>query len=137
MVDILLLKQRILRQLTNKALYYPSSNNEILSYFMKRKDFVCGIYYHNKIVGFSTVSHYRNKKYVIEDTVVLEQYRGNGYQRKMWRFIINSLPKNATIYCTIHPNNCYSLKNALSLGFKIKKAVKIYNNSPRYILQYR
>ena len=98
---------------------------------------MCGTFCNNKIVGFSTVSHYKKNIYIIEDTLVLDGYRGNGFQRKMWKYIINNLPINAIIVCTIHPDNCYSLNNALSLGFEIKKEVNIYNNSPRYILKYK
>lgn len=101
-----------------------------------RNDFICGVYYNNKLSGFSTVTYYKNNTYIIEDTLVLERYRGNGLQVIMWKYIINQIPKNATIVCTVHPENSYSLKNALSLGFVITKTSFLYNHSPRYILKY-
>ena len=121
----------------NKNLYYPSSFIELLTYLIKHDNYICGVYCNNKLVGYTTI-YYLNKKniYIIEDTLVLDKYRGRGYQKMMWKSIVNSLPSDNVIFCTVHPENIYSLHNALSVGFKIITYKKIYNNSPRYILKY-
>lgn len=120
----------------NNEFFYPSSSLEMLMYLINKKNFICGIYHCNKLVGFSTVCYIKNNnKYFIEDTLVHDKYRGKGFQKKMWLHIINFLPSSCDIFCTIHPQNIYSLQNALSVGFKIVSRKKLYN-SYRYILKY-
>lgn len=119
-----------------KEYYVPSTYLEILSYFMLKNDFVCGVYSERKLIAFSCVSYSSKKKYyTIEDTAVLEEYRGSGYQKQMWKYIIDHTPNSTSIYCTIHPHNHISLSNALSSGFRAIDC-KIKYHSVRYILKY-
>lgn len=136
-ISILKLKNIVVKNMQNKDLFYPSSSLDMLLYLIKKENSIYGIYNYNKLVAYSTVCY--NKKdgrYTIEDTLVFDRYRGRGYQMRMWQYIINVLPFDCEIFCTIHPKNIYSLQNALAIGFKIISIKNLYNNSPRYILKY-
>ena len=59
--------------------------------------------------------------------------RGQGLQRRLLQEGEKVL-KDRILLCTIHPDNQYSLKNALKLGYTIEKQVARYG-SVRYILR--
>lgn len=73
----------------------------------------------------------------IDSTAVDPAYRGRGIQRLLLRTAESWLEENSPdgiLLCTIHPDNRYSLQNALKLGYEIRKTVAIYG-SVRYLLK--
>lgn len=134
-LNIITLRDRVFSQMPNKDWYYPSSNQEILEYLLIENHFICGVWVDEQLIGFSTIYEYTKDNYCIEDTVVHSNYRGLGLQREMWKYIKTKLmARNATLWCTIHPSNHYSLNNAYYLGFKTIEKKVLYNNYERYIL---
>lgn len=69
----------------------------------------------------------------MDTAAVHPDFRGQGLQRRLIREAEKVL-KGHILLCTIHPDNRYSLKNALSLGYQIEKQVARYG-SVRYILR--
>ena len=127
-------KKLVVSSLKNRSYYSPSNSIEIFHYLVSPKSFICGAWLDNKLVGFSSVRcGFRN--YIIEDTVVAPKYRGNKLQYKMWSYIIERLPYPTTLWCTIHPQNTYSLNNALSLDFCVTDMKVMYHREIRYILK--
>lgn len=60
-------------------------------------------------------------------------YRGSGLQRRMMALAEAEL-RGRILLCTIHPDNRFSLRNALKLGYRIEKRVERYD-SVRYVLR--
>ncbi len=76
--------------------------------------------------------------YVVNmDTVsVLPSYRGHHLQRRLMLFAEEELRKEGYhhLICTIHPENKYSMNNALSLGYEVKKICEKYGGYHRAVL---
>ena len=72
----------------------------------------------------------------METVVISPKYRGHHLQAKLMAKAEEDLKEAGYKYllCTIHPNNQYSMNNALSLGYKVEKLVKKYGGLPRNIL---
>jgi len=72
----------------------------------------------------------------METVVIAPKYRGHHLQARLMAKAEEDL--NAAGYkhllCTIHPENPYSMNNALSLGYKVEKLVEKYGGLPRNIL---
>lgn len=132
---VLDVRNTVVKENNNSDFYFPSSSLELMQYIFIPNNIVCGIKYKKRLVAFSSVS-FKHGIYEIEDTAVLPNYRGMGMQRKMWRYIISQIPDSGILTCTIHPQNKYSLYNALSLGFKITERKCMYN-SERYVLELK
>ena len=60
-------------------------------------------------------------------------FRGRGLQKRMMAEAEKVLA-GCILLCTIHPDNCYSLNNALKLGYRIEKRIGRYG-SVRYVLR--
>lgn len=69
----------------------------------------------------------------MDTAAVHPDYRGRGLQNRMMRHAEQEL-RGKILLCTIHPDNRYSLNNALKLGYSIQKKTERYN-SIRYILR--
>lgn len=72
----------------------------------------------------------------LDNAAVHPDYRGLGLQRKMMLLAEQELRQrgNYILLCTIHPENTFSLNNALNRGFTIEKQQEKYG-SVRYILR--
>lgn len=71
------------------------------------------------------------------DTIAVHpNYRGMGLQHMLMQCAENEVCSSGDkiLLCTVHPNNQYSLKNILDLGYTIQRKVKKYD-SVRYILR--
>lgn len=69
------------------------------------------------------------------DTAAVDQdYRGRKLQKRMMEHAEHSYPVGTILLCTIHPDNRFSLENALSLGYRVEKKIAKYG-SIRYILR--
>lgn len=74
------------------------------------------------------------KRVVHMDTAAVHpDYRGRGLQNRMMLHAEQELV-GRILLCTIHPDNCYSLNNALKLGYTIEKKTERYD-SVRYVLR--
>ena len=73
----------------------------------------------------------------MDTAVILPGYRGNGLQGQLMQKAEADLKQAGYRYllCTIHPNNQYSMKNALKLGYKVAKSTVKYGGLPRNILR--
>ena len=69
----------------------------------------------------------------MDTAAVHPDFRGRGLQRKMM-FEAEKALNGRILLCTIHPDNRFSLQNALILGYRIEKRVARYG-SVRYILR--
>ncbi len=73
----------------------------------------------------------------METVVIAPAYRGHHLQARLMAKAEEDL-KDAGykhLLCTIHPDNPYSMNNALSLGYKVEKLVDKYGGLPRNILK--
>lgn len=72
----------------------------------------------------------------METVVIAPKYRGHHLQARLMAKAEEDLKAAGYkhLLCTIHPENPYSLNNALSLGYKVEKLVEKYGGLPRNIL---
>lgn len=72
----------------------------------------------------------------MESVSVLPAYRGHKLQRRLMEFAENDLKSTGHYYlfCTIHPDNKYSMNNALSLDYQVMKVCEKYGGYLRAIL---
>lgn len=78
----------------------------------------------------------RQKVAHMETAVVLSRYRGNHLQYRMMQEGEGDLRQRGYRYlmCTIHPENTYSLSNALKQGYQIMATKEKYGGYLRHIL---
>lgn len=69
----------------------------------------------------------------MDTAAVHPDFRGLGLQRRLMAEAEQVL-QGRILLCTIHPDNRYSLENALRLGYRIEKRIDRYN-SVRYVLR--
>lgn len=69
----------------------------------------------------------------MDTAAVHPDFRGRGLQRRMMAEAEKTLT-GRILLCTIHPENRYSLENALHLGYRIEKRIERYD-SVRYVLR--
>ena len=69
----------------------------------------------------------------MDTAAVHPDYRGRGLQKRMMALAEGELG-GKILLCTIHPDNRFSLGNALKLGYRIEKRVARYD-SVRYVLR--
>ncbi len=72
----------------------------------------------------------------LDTAAVHPDYRGLGLQRRMMQIVERSLAGEGEkiLLCTIHPENRFSLENALKMGYAIQKKIPKYD-SVRYVLR--
>ncbi len=72
----------------------------------------------------------------MDTVIILPQYRGGHLQKRLMQVAEADLKQAGYRYllCTIHPDNRYSLDNALALGYRSKKSTLKYGGLPRNIL---
>ncbi len=72
----------------------------------------------------------------MDTAVILPAYRGNGLQGRLMQKAEEDLKQAGfrCLLCTIHPDNHYSMNNALKLGYRVAKSTVKYNGLPRNIL---
>lgn len=72
----------------------------------------------------------------MDTAAVHPDYRGMGLQKKMMDLAERELSEkgNKILLTTVHPDNHYSLRNMLSLGYEIQARVRKYG-SERYVLR--
>lgn len=72
----------------------------------------------------------------METVIISPKYRGHHLQARLMAKAEEDLKASGYkhLLCTIHPDNKYSLNNALSLGYNIQKLTEKYGGLPRYIL---
>lgn len=63
-------------------------------------------------------------------------FRGRHLQQRLMRRAETELAAMGVDYlqCTVHPDNVFSLKNALALGYRELARVRLYGDSPRVVL---
>ena len=78
----------------------------------------------------------RQKVAHMETAVVLSRYRGNHLQYRMMQEGEGDLRQRGYRYlmCTIHPENTFSLSNALKQGYQIMATKEKYGGYLRHIL---
>ena len=89
-----------------------------------------GLYNHNKLIAFTIFCNIELEKEIMQKINIITEntgyykiclvhkdYRGNGYQKLLFKLLENSTNYNQII-TTVHPNNKVSLDNIKSLGFK-------------------
>jgi len=72
----------------------------------------------------------------MDSVAVHPDYRGQGLHRKFLETIeswVRGLGPRILL-CTIHPDNIFSLNNALKMGYQIQKRLALYD-SERYVLR--
>lgn len=69
----------------------------------------------------------------MDTAAVHPDFRGQGLQRRLMAEAEKELA-GRILLCTIHPDNRYSLQNALKLGYRIEKRIERYG-SVRYVLR--
>ena len=69
----------------------------------------------------------------MDTAAVHPDFRGRGLQRRMMAQAEEDL-RGKILMCTIHPDNRFSLNNALKLGYRIEKRIGRYG-SVRYVLR--
>ena len=72
----------------------------------------------------------------MKSIMVADGYRGNGFQKKLMKMLEEkAVEKGYTHSCTsIHPDNIYSMRNAVSLGYKYDHTARKYGGMVRDIL---
>lgn len=72
----------------------------------------------------------------IDSVAVLPAYRGHGLQKQLMQHAEALLEESGYHYlcCTVHPDNCYSLNSALSLGYKVMTTCEKYSGYLRAVL---
>ena len=72
----------------------------------------------------------------MDAAAVHPDYRGLGLQRKLLQTAEEWLCDGRTriLLCTVHPENRFSLNNALAMGYEIRRKISIYG-SVRYLLK--
>ncbi len=72
----------------------------------------------------------------MDTAAVHPDYRGHGLQKRLMAQAEQDLAEQGSriLLCTIHPDNCYSLQNALERGYTIQKTLPKYG-SRRCILR--
>lgn len=72
----------------------------------------------------------------MDSAAVLSGYRGQGLQKQLLQVAEDWLgqDQNRIFLCTVHPDNRFSLNNALAQGYEIQKQISIYG-SVRYLLK--
>ena len=146
--SILSCQQCVIESLSHPNYYFPSTSTELEDLLLceKSRGFILGAYIDNLLYGFVSIKKWVGKYYgynynpnkicySIEDTLVMEEYRGFGTQSLLWKEVISQLPKSSILLCTIHPQNEVSLSNAINLGFEKCMLCYPYDISPRIILK--
>lgn len=64
------------------------------------------------------------------------EFRGRRLQQRLMQRAETELAAMGVDYlqCTVHPDNVFSLKNALALGYRELARVRLYGDSPRVVL---
>lgn len=72
----------------------------------------------------------------MDTAVILPAYRGNGLQGRLMQKAEADLKQAgySCLLCTIHPDNQYSMNNAIKLGYRVAKSTVKYHGLPRNIL---
>lgn len=72
----------------------------------------------------------------MDSAAVDKEFRGNGYQQKLMKMAEHDAINLGYKYlmCTIHPDNKYSMNNALKLGYKVVKTKGKYGGKLRAIM---
>ena len=72
----------------------------------------------------------------METVVIVPEYQGHRLQARLMEMAEKDLKAAGYkhLLCTIHPENPYSMNNALSLGYRMEKQVEKYGGLPRNIL---
>lgn len=72
----------------------------------------------------------------MDSAAVHPDYRGLGLQRRLMETAEEMLTEEGShiLLCTVHPDNRFSLNNALKVGYAIQKKLEKYN-SVRYLLR--
>lgn len=70
----------------------------------------------------------------MDTAAVHPDYRGQGLQRRLMETAERELGSGKILLCTIHPENRYSLRNALTAGYEIQATLPMYG-SIRHLLR--
>ena len=70
----------------------------------------------------------------MDTAAVHPDYRGQGLQRRLMETAEREVGSGKILLCTIHPDNRYSLRNALTAGYEIQATLPMYG-SIRHLLR--
>lgn len=70
----------------------------------------------------------------MDTAAVHPDYRGQGLQRRLMETVEREVGSGKILLCTIHPENRYSLRNALTAGYEIQATLPMYG-SIRHLLR--
>ena len=146
MVDeALRFQKKIIDNMEKKNYFCPLTKEEFLTPILGR-DNVYFLTVKNKIIGLfvatcdidNILTDYQieNKNVLLIDSIMIkEEYRGNGFQRKILNFLFERAKELNVegLIATVHPNNKYSLNNFLLEEYKIINEINIHQGI-RYLL---
>lgn len=69
----------------------------------------------------------------MDTAAVHPDYRGRGLQRRLMETAERELGPNRILLCTIHPDNRYSLRNALNQGYEIQATLPMYGSIRHFL----
>ncbi|MBY0754332.1 GNAT family N-acetyltransferase [Clostridium sardiniense] len=150
---IMTLQNNIIENIDNKELYALTSENEfreiingkgkVIGCLTKNEELIALGVYGNFKYDKNNYGHdidIKGEKLLtigqIESIIVSEEYRGNRLQEKLCKILeeIGKLNKTSIMCATVSPNNHFSLKNFLLLGYEVQKEKLKYGGMRRYIL---
>lgn len=88
-------------------------------------------------IGMS--SQEADKVAVMDTVAILPEFRGNNLQYRLMQAAEKDLKRQGYHYlmCTVHPDNCFSLRNVLKQGYEIVTTKEKYGGYLRHILLKR
>lgn len=146
------LQDIILNDLQNPILYEPASP-ELFTERLVSKKLVVGVEVEGELIAFGIIQIPGESKENlgtdigmaqgdllnvshIQFIVVHPHFRGNSLQNKIAKYLLSIIKEMKYQYVlgTISPDNYYSLKNMLQLGFVIRELKEKYGGKLRYII---
>lgn len=151
--NIIILQEKVINSLGQKALFYPATLDELID-IIKFTGYAVGLYDNEQLIGYATIifcsldnqlkdlyqipNKYIPTTAVLDDVAILTEYRGKKYQLLLWNYIASHFCfEKQYLLASIHPQNIASLRNAYYFKMKIIAKKIMYNNTYRYILLKR
>lgn len=151
--SIINLNENILHGIENKEIYARTEREEFEK-FLKELGAVIGCIVDGKLIAMGVYGKLKKDKKnygydleiegenlldvcQIESTVVADEFRGNRLQRRICEIIEDMARRDnmKIISATASPNNPYSVRTFINLGYEIYKEKEKYGGLRRYILR--